>query len=204
MQEVVFGTQGLNGIVHGAENKKGPVILAHGAGQGMVSPLLVKTANELSELGFYVLRFNFGYIHRKSAPSLGGKKEEPDLAAAVEFCKKVGDPILVGKSFGARVCANVALVTPAVKGLAFYGMPLQGASKTAKPRDWSHLARLTPPALFITGDKDKLCPLDELESILKTMSNRVESHVIPGDHSFKPKSEDLAAQLCVNWITSLG
>lgn len=199
---LVFGG-GLNGIITGTENRRAPVILTHGAGQGMQAPLLAKTAARLAELGFIALRFNFAYIDRKSAPSAGGKREQPDLVSAIEHMKQFGNPILVGKSFGARVCANVALVRPDIAGLVFYGMPLQGASPGAKPRDWSHLAGIKPPTLFITGDKDKLCPLDQLSAILDTMQGAVCSQIVAGDHSFKPKSEDAAVLLCTNWIDGL-
>ncbi|MBY0548805.1 MAG: hypothetical protein K2W95_16155 [Candidatus Obscuribacterales bacterium] len=199
---MVFG-EGLNGIVTGGDSKRAPVILTHGAGQGMQSPLLAKTASRLGELGFVSLRFNFAYIDKKSAPSAGGKREQPDLVSAIEYMKQFGNPILVGKSFGARVCADVALRRHDIEGLVFYGMPLQGASPTAKPRDWSHLACIKPPVLFITGDKDKLCPLDRLAVVLATMSGDVTSEIVAGDHSFKPKSEDAAMLLCTNWIDQL-
>lgn len=168
----------------------------------MTSSLLTKTAVRLSELGFVVLRFNFGYLTRKSAPSAGGKKELPELLAAIDYMKDKGPPILIGKSFGARVAANASLETN-VRGLVFYGLPLQGASKTAKPRDWSHLARIKAPTLFITGDKDTLCPLDQLEKVLQTMTADVTSEVVPGDHSFKPKSEDVALEICAKWVDGL-
>ncbi len=206
-KEVSFG-EGLNGIVTTTEastdgDGKPSVIITHGAGQGMQSTLLSKTAARLAELGFIVLRFNFGYIERKSAPSAGGKKEQPDLLAAIEYMKNHGEPILVGKSFGARVCANVALERSDVKALAFYGMPLQGMSKTSKPRDWSHLAKLNVPLLFITGDKDKLCPPDKLTEVLSAVNAPLTSEIVPGDHSFKPRSEDLAVKLCTEWINQL-
>lgn len=197
-EQITFGS-GLRGIISGA-GKRGAVIIAHGAGNGMDSSILKKTADRLGQSGFVCLRFNFAYLDKKSAPSFGGKKEEPDLIAAIEFMKEHGPPILIGKSFGARVCANVSLLRDDLKALVFYGMPLQGASPTAKPRDWSHLARITYPMLFITGDKDQLCPLTKLEPILQSLSAPYKSEVVPGDHSFKPRSEDLAVQLCVEWL----
>lgn len=199
-KEVTFGPN-LSGIVNG-DGKRGPIIIAHGAGQGMTSALLKKTAQKLAEAGFLVLRFNFGYINRKSAPSLGGKKEQPDLVAAIEYMKPHGNPILIGRSFGARVCANVSLERDDIRALAFYGMPLQGSSKTAKPRDWSHLKRIKVPMLFVTGDKDQLCPLEQLDDVLKDVLVTVTTEVVPGDHGFKPKSEDLAVTICTKWVDS--
>lgn len=200
-KEVSFGNN-LTGLLTNPTGSSS-VIITHGAGQGMQSKLLEKTAIRLAELGFAALRFNFAYIDKKSAPSAGGIREQPDLVAAIEFMSNYGKPVLVGKSFGARVCANVALQRHDVRALVFYGMPLQGMSKTAKPRDWSHLARLEMPLLFITGDKDKLCPLDMLSDVLKTIKAPCTSNVVPGDHSFKPRSEDLAMDFATTWISQL-
>lgn len=200
--EVTFGT-GLHGIVDGAGGERGAVIITHGAGQGMDSPLLMKTAKRLAEIGFVVLRFNFAYMGNKPAPSAGGKNEKPQVVEAIEFMKDRGDPILIGKSFGARVASYVAAERKDIRALAFYGMPLQGISRTSKPRDWSHLGRIAAPMLFVTGNKDKLCPLEELDEVLRQIKSPLTSQIVAGDHSFKPKSEDAAIEFCMQWIESI-
>lgn len=201
-KEVTFGP-GLDGIVSGADGKRGPVIITHGAGRGMDATLLVKTADRLSEAGFVVLRFNFGYLGKRPAPSQGGKNERPELIAAIEYMKEHGDPILIGKSFGARVSSHVAAARQDIRALVFYGLPLQGVSKTSKPRDWSHLARIRAPILFITGHKDALCPLQELNEVLTLVTSHCTSNIVQGDHSFLPKSEDTAVDICCAWVNQL-
>ncbi len=202
MSERKVKFEGLDGIVSGAP-QKGVAIVTHGAGRGMDALLLEKTATGLAELGLMVLRFNFGYLGKRPAPSQGGKNERPELVAAIEFMKEHGQPILIGKSFGARVSSYVAAERDDIRALVFYGLPIQGMSKNSKPRDWSHLAKLSSPLLFITGDKDKLCPLPELAEIQKVISAEFKSEIVPGDHSFKPKSEDKALQLCLDWVGKL-
>jgi predicted alpha/beta-hydrolase family hydrolase len=192
----------LDGIISGV-NDRGPVIISHGAGRGMDAAILEKTASRLADLGFIVLRYNFSYIGKKPAPSAGGKNEKPELVHAIEFMKQFGKPILIGKSFGARVGSYVAAERDDIKALAFYGMPLVGMSAKSKPRDWTHLGNIRVPMLFITGDKDKLCPLDRLAEVQKIIRAPLISEVVPGDHSFKPKSEDRAIEICVDWINKL-
>lgn len=211
---VEFG-QDLVGIISGASHStpKRSVIITHGAGQGMESRLLTQTAQELAKRNYVVLRFNFAYMTRKSAPSAGGKKELPDLLAAIDFMKSgagslnkavAPKPILIGKSFGARVIANAAVANPDLcAALVFYGLPLQGMSKTSKPRDWSHLSKITMPILFITGDKDKLCPLGQLDEVTSTIKSPITLEIVSGDHSYKPRSEAEAVRLCVDWIEHL-
>lgn len=201
-KNIVFGN-GLNGIISGAGDH-GSVIISHGAGRGMDAVILEKTASRLVELGFVVLRYNFGYLGKKPAPSQGGKNEKPELVSAIEYMKEHGKPILVGKSFGARVGSYVASERDDIRALAFYGMPLVGMSAKSKPRDWSHLGSIKVPMLFITGDRDKLCPLPKLEEVLRTVNAPVVSEIVTGDHSFKPKSEDKAVDICVDWIAKLG
>lgn len=198
-QKIKFGSD-LNGIISGA-GTKGTVIISHGAGRGMDAPILVKTAAQLAELGYIVLRYNFGYLGVKPAPSRNGVNEKPELVSAVEYMTQYGtEPILIGKSFGARIGSYVAAERDDIRGLVFYGMPLEGMSKTSKPRDWSHLAKIKAPMLFITGDKDKLCPLPLLDDVQQSITVPYESEIVAGDHSFKPKSEDRAIKVCIDWI----
>lgn len=198
VEQVQFG-DGLVGIISG-EGGRAPVIISHGAGRGMDAHLLAGTATGLAQLGFLVLRYNFGYLGKRPAPSPGGKKEIPELVAAIEFMKSHGDPILIGKSFGARVGSYVAAQRDDIRALVFYGLPIVGLSPKAKPRDWSHLAEIKAPMLFITGDRDKLCPIETLSEIQKSIVSPYKSIVVKGDHSFKPRSEDKALELCVQWL----
>ncbi|HEY9679126.1 MAG TPA: alpha/beta fold hydrolase [Drouetiella sp.] len=199
--EIEFGS-GLAGILNG-DGKRGPVIISHGAGRGMDAPILETTAVKLAELGFRVLRFNFAYMGLRPAPSAGGKKEQPELVSAIEYMKQFGKPILVGKSFGARVSTFVAADRDDIRALVFYGLPIVGMGKNPKPRDWSHLGKIKAPILFITGKNDKLCPLDKLVVEQKYITSQYASQVVPGDHSFKPKGEDEAIALCIDWIDKL-
>lgn len=121
----------------------------------------------------------------------------------MDFMKQYGQPILIGKSFGARISTYVTANRDDVRALVFYGLPLVGLSKNAKARDWSHLKSISAPMLFVTGDKDKLCPLVELETVQESIKSPYLSEVVKGDHSFKPKSEDEAVRICVAWIEAL-
>lgn len=200
-KNVNFG-DGLDGIINGA-GSRGSVIITHGAGQGMNASLLEKTSERLADLGFMVLRFNFGYMGKRPAPSKDGKNEQPELVAAIEYMRDlVPEPILIGKSFGARINSYVAATRADIRGLVYYGLPLQGISKTSKPRDFTHLTRIKAPMLFITGDKDNLCPLDRLKEVQKPITVAYESKIVKGDHSFKPKSEDEAVEHCITWVNA--
>jgi hypothetical protein len=192
----------LSGILTG-QPKRGAVLISHGAGGDMMTPLLVQTAQGLNENGFLTLRWNFGYVEAGRAPSAGGKKELPEMVAAVDFLtERAGKAplILLGKSFGGRLSTHIAAERADIAALVLYGLPVRGIGKNPKPRDWSHLAKIKADVLFITGDKDKLCPLAELAAAQSHLSKPFQSEVVPGDHSYKPRGEAAALQICLSWI----
>src|SRR5581483_3312380 len=167
---------------------------------GLDTPLLEITARRLADDGFSVLRWNFGYLGVRSAPSSGAKREQAEMLQAIDFMRGRGPLILAGKSFGARVSTYVADDRHDVRALVFYGLPLHGAGRNAKPRDWSHMSRITAPMLFVTGDRDQLCPLDHLREVQQLVRTQYAGEVVPGDHSFKPRGEQHSIDAAVRWL----
>lgn len=201
IKSVTFG-EGLSGYLSGSP-KRGTVLISHGAGGTAMTPLLVQTSEQLNDASFLTLRWDFGYVAAGRTPSAGGKRELPEMAAALAFLVKhsQGTPIiLIGKSFGGRLSTHIAAERGDVSGLVIYGLPVQGAGKNPKPRDWSHLSRIKAKTLFITGDKDKLCPLDQLAEAQKHMTAEFQSQVVAGDHSYNPRGEADALRLCLEWM----
>jgi len=186
-----------------AGGQRGAVLLSHGAGRGLDTPLLEKTATRLADDGFTVLRWNFGYLAERRAPSAGSKREKAEMGEAIGFLgSRSNAPLtLMGKSFGARVSTYVAAGRDDVKALVFYGFPFHGVAKNAKPRDWSHMAEIKAPMLFITGERDQLCRPEHLQEVQQLIRGPYISEVVPGDHSFKPRSEDAAIDIAVRWLT---
>ena len=182
--------------------QRAAVLASHGAGRGLDTPLLEKTAERLATGGFTVLRWNFGYLAERRAPSAGSKREKAEMEQAIECLTGLSQAplVLLGKSFGARVSSYVAAGRSDVKALVFYGLPLHGMAKNAKPRDWSHMADIRAQMLFITGDRDQLCRLEHLTEVQDLVRVPYVSEMVPGDHSFKPRSEDAAIDIAVSWL----
>jgi hypothetical protein len=197
---VAFG-DGLHGILHEG-GKRGAVLLSHGSGRGMDAPLLETVARRWAEDGFTVLRWNFGYLGHRPAPSAGGKRETEDMRVAIDFLKSQSSAplVLAGKSFGARVSTYVAAGREDVAGLVYFGLPLHGMGKNAKPRDWSHLGEIRAPMLFLTGERDQLCSLEHLAEVQRLVHTAYASEVVPGDHSFKPRGEAQAIDIAGRWL----
>lgn len=163
------------------------VILAHGAGNDMNSPLVVAVHEGLASAGFLSVRFNFPFKER------GGRA--PDRAPVLETCfRRVLDQVradlcpaklfIGGKSLGGRMASHLAADGIAVDGLIFLGYPLHPPGKLDRLRT-AHLPRITAPMLFFAGTRDALCNLDLLRVALKSLTAPTTLHVIEdGDHSF--------------------
>ncbi len=97
-----------------------------------------------------------------------------------------GPIFLIGKSMGSRVGCHLSLeLNRPVTGLICMGYPLVGMGKTAPLRD-QVLLDLSTPTLFVQGTRDRLCPLDKLETIRKKMSAENNLRVVEtGDHSLQ-------------------
>jgi hypothetical protein len=171
------------------------VIVAHGAGNDMHTPLLVHFSAGLCRAGYLSLRFNFPYKEK------GLKAPDPQAKlvrtwqAAFEFVKnhpQFGTPRIVaaGKSMGGRIASQMTadgLISP--RALVFLGYPLHPPGRKEQPRD-AHLYRINTPMLFFAGTRDTLCDIDLLKQVVSRLKAPADLEVVEGgDHSFVlPKS----------------
>lgn len=90
--------------------------------------------------------------------------------------------VLIGKSMGGRIGCHLALEEK-VDALVCLGYPLCGGGDCAKLRDEVLRATRTP-ILFVQGTRDRLCPLDVLDSVRSEMKAFTALHIVAGgDHS---------------------
>ncbi len=167
------------------------VILAHGAGNDMETPLIVALANELAAAGYLSLRFNFPYKEKGRKAPDSQKKLVQTWQQVYRFLTthpKFGTKKIVaaGKSMGGRVASQIAADgdLPA-NCLVFLGYPLHPPGKKDKLRD-AHLYELRVPLLFFAGTRDSLCDLQLLRQVLGRLKSDWDLEVIEGgDHSFR-------------------
>lgn len=77
-----------------------------------------------------------------------------------------GPPVLIGRSFGGRICARVA-ATRRVRAVVLLGFPIRPPGKP-RPLDEAALAAVRCPTLVVQGDRDELGPLSVLEAAAQT------------------------------------
>lgn len=166
------------------------LILAHGAGNDMDSPLLSHVHEQLAQRGTLSIKFNFPYKEQgRRAPDratvleatwraiLRDLREDRELAPRRIF--------LGGKSMGGRIASQVVAEGEDCAGLVFLGYPLHPARRPNRLRV-EHLKLIRVPMLFLQGTRDPLCNMDLLQQTLSCLSAPVTLHRIEGgDHSFE-------------------
>jgi len=178
-----------------AAGRTAAVLVAHGAGNDMHTPLLVHFSTGLGRAGYLSLRFNFPYKEKgQKAPDPQGKLVRT-WQAAFEFVKnhpQFGSSRIVaaGKSMGGRIASQMAadgLIS--AKALVFLGYPLHPPGRKEQLRD-AHLYRINIPMLFFAGTRDALCDLELLKPVVSRLKAPADLEVVEGgDHSFVlPKS----------------
>jgi len=179
----------VSGIVASPQEKALPLglVVAHGAGAGMTTPLVVSVADGLAERGVTTLRFDFPYMERRRRlpdpmPVLE-RAYRAAIAALRAHLPERAAVVIGGKSMGGRVATHLAAKGEPISGVVLLGYPLHPPKQKERLRD-AHLPNVSVPMLFLQGTRDALCDLTLLRPILAKVGDRATLHVFEGgDHS---------------------
>ena len=166
----------------------GPVVLlAHGAGSSLRHAVHLAVCEAVAAAGPTTVSFNFGYAE--------AQRRSPDRMPRVLDCFRdvlawtrsefPGRAVVTGgRSMGGRAASLLEAAQPSVAGLVLLNYPLVGV-RGGDPRT-QHWPDLAVPVLFVHGTRDRLMPLELLDTALPLLSHAaVTVHVIDGaDHSF--------------------
>jgi predicted alpha/beta-hydrolase family hydrolase len=165
------------------------LVLAHGAGAGMVHPSLEILARDLAEQSIATLRYQFPFMEH------GGKRPDPPavahatVRAAVAAASQLSSDLPLfagGRSFGGRMTsqAHAASPLPGVKGVVFFAFPLHPAGRPSTHRG-RHLFEVHIPMLFLQGTRDTLADLSLIQQLCKELGDRATLKTLDeADHSF--------------------
>jgi len=169
------------------------LLFAHGAGVSSSHPWMETWARRLERFA-PVIPFDYPYMQagKKFPDRMPVLLEAHRSALAAARARHGDNVVLIGKSLGSRVgCILSSEVT--VPAVICLGYPLVGQNKAAPLRD-APLRALRCPALFVQGDRDRLCPLDTLMGLLPELVAPTGLHVVPdGDHSLRSRKRPLKA-----------
>lgn len=167
-------------------------LFAPGAGAPSTHPWMEHWSGLIEILGAVdLLDYEYMQMRRKRPDPLPKLIETHRIALEAARKKKPkSSTVLIGKSMGSRVGCHLALQEK-VAAVICLGYPLCGGGDRLKLRD-QVLLDLRTPVLFVSGDRDPLCPLDLLCSVRKRMKAPNELYVVKGgDHSLQVSNKVL-------------
>ena len=209
-EQVFFASVGaeplqLEGVIH--EPTSGPsarpaVVVCHPHslhGGSMDVPVIAATARELARRGMVVLRFNFRGVGRSEGSFGEGAAEVGDVVGAVDHLV-TWDGVakervyLMGYSFGAAVGLRHVESDPRVSAIAALCLPL--GAKTIGALDDGFWQGYAKPKLFLAGDRDHICPLPELRSLVDGLPEPKQLTVLEGaDHFLWGRDQEVAERI---------
>ena len=174
------------------------MMLGHGAGTPMHSPLMVQMAEALAEQRIATFRYNYPYSENTATYSPGKTDSLEVLLSTATAAKSAAADLsldlplfLGGRSMSSQVL-SLALTRecwPDVRGAVLYVFPTRWLNVLENPV--SHLHRVPVPMLFVQGARDtEITDLSELQSAMDGLSNPATLHVVEAaDHFFDPPEE---------------
>jgi predicted alpha/beta-hydrolase family hydrolase len=183
------GARSVSGLLRSSPQSRACVVLAHGAGAGMLHSSMEALAAGLADRRFATFRYQFPYMEAG-----GGRPDPPPVAqatvraAVAEARRLLPDLPLIagGRSFGGRMTsqAQAASPLPGVRGLVFFAFPLHPPKQTSGERG-AHLFDVHTPMLFLQGNRDAMADAQELGRLLEGLGDRATLEVLANaDHSF--------------------
>jgi len=167
-------------------------VLAHGAGHGMNTRLLVDIGEALAERGVAVLRFNFPYAEvGRQRPDPQPRLEACYRAVAEAVAAEFPQPFVGGKSMGGRIASNIVADGFPTAGLALLGYPLHPPGQPERIRQ-AHLRQIDAPMLFLQGTRDPFATPDLLHRTIAALPFATLREIAGGDHSFKVRGRSSA------------
>jgi hypothetical protein len=160
-------------------------------------PILWAIRNALAQLGLAVLTFNFRGVMGSEGTFGGGVQEPKDVHAAVTRVREsaAGPTFVAGWSFGAHMALRNALTDERVSSVALVGFALapRGNVSLPDPPSAEELGGLGRPVLFVSGDEDVFCPVEDLRELAAWIPGAEVEIVEGADHFFSRRERDAAA-----------
>jgi uncharacterized protein len=156
-------------------------------GGTMHTKIVFRAAKAALGLGLPTLRFNFRGAGRSQGTFAHGQGELEDVRAALDFLSTrfQGLPIvLMGFSFGCWVGLRAGATDDRVRALVGLGLP-------AASYDFSFLAPIRKPKLFVQGTEDVYGPRARVEQVFASLAEPKQIRWVEGaDHFFTGKLEE--------------
>ena len=148
-------------------------------------------------IGFSVLRFNFRGVGRSEGTFDQGVGELSDAAAALDYMQGLHPESrqcwVAGFSFGAWIAMQLLMRRPELSGFV-------SAAPPANMYDFSFLAPCPTAGLIVSGEKDRVVPLQDVEKLVRKLQTQrgitITHSLIPeANHFFSPNLDQLTESI---------
>jgi len=151
-------------------------------------------------LGLPVLRFNFRGVGLSEGRH-DGQAESDDVATALAWLvNEYNLPIVAaGFSFGAAMTLKACCgsESPRVRALIALGLPTEAAGRGY---NYSFLNACTLPKLFLSGERDRFAPANELAEVIASAAEPKRLVLLPdADHFFTGQLKAMQ-QMLAAWL----
>lgn len=177
-------------LMVGPADPRALVVIGHGAGLDMRSPLLASLSAELEKRKVATLRFNFPFAEagRAKPDPLPIMTETVRSAVRLAAERRRGVPlVLAGQSLAGLVVVRAFEdEPPAVSGVVMIGYPLHQAGQPSG-RNAKGLSDIPGPLLFVQGTHDPLADIRLMRGLADQLGARATLRAIRGaNHRFEP------------------
>jgi uncharacterized protein len=157
-------------------------------GGTMHSKVVYQAAKALGRIGCAVLRFNFRGVGSSAGAFDEGAGESDDFRAGLDFMQQRYQSVPLwtgGFSFGAWIALTVAVPNPRVSTMI-------GIAPPVARYDMEAVRRSAKAKFFIQGERDELCPLQQMQEFYAHCEEPKELVVIDAaDHLFDGKASEV-------------
>jgi alpha/beta superfamily hydrolase len=179
----------------------GSVILCHPHplyGGDMDNNVVVALQGALAQKGFSTLRFNFRGVGGSEGGYSAGGAEVEDVQAAVQFAAGEDDgPLsLAGYSFGAYAGVQGVAQDDRVKALVCISPPVALYDFASLREEWR-------PKLVVTGKRDLICPVNDVEELFLSLPQPKMLHIVDGADHFWWGIEDQVGNYVIDFLQGL-
>jgi uncharacterized protein len=180
------------------------LLLTPGAGAGRDHPALVAVDEAVTGRGLTVERIEF------PGRTAGRRRPDPPevCVASVRtatwgLAERLNVPTSAvavgGRSMGGRMCSMAAAEGLGVAALVLISYPLHPAQAPERLRT-GHFPALDVPCLFVSGRRDALGTLEEIEHETAAIPGPVTLVFLEGDHSLRRRDPEVA-EIVADWLT---
>lgn len=183
-----------DGLVHAGVHDavRAAVVFGHPHpqfGGTMHTKTVYQSAKALSRIGCAVLRFNFRGAGKSDGTFDSGAGEQDDFRAGLDLmaARYPGVPLwAAGMSFGSWIALSIGADDPRVSLLL-------GVATPVSKYDFTAVADSAKPKFFIHGERDEICPLEQIRQFYARAVEPKELVVIDAtDHLFDGKTSEVA------------